>query len=225
MVKKLVAALAALSACSFGVKSVDPKWDGTEEPECSDSWAPVIGDGLMAGVGLGVASAGADAESDIAVLGGVAVGLVFAISGIVGESAIGDCKAAKAQWRVGGAIGRASRANAVPEEDDDAVARRQARERRATEQKRREEERAPRGFYCATSATVDAAGLCAREKSDCVRARGSVVAAVPDLSECALAEGAWCYDSGGASWCAPTSAACDAQRDKVPDAGPCAEVR
>lgn len=224
--KNVTIALAALltNACSLSMKSVDPKWDGTEEPECSDSWGPVIGDGLMAGIGLGVASAGVDADSDAAVIAGLALGLVFAVSGAVGESSVGDCKAAKAQWRVGGAIGRASKAS-VSEEDDDAVARRQERERREERKRRAEEERAPRGFYCATSATVEAAGLCAREKADCVRARGSALAAVDDLSECALVEIAQCYTSGGVSWCAPTVDACEAQRAKATDASACAEER
>lgn len=224
-VRRGLLSLALATGCSLGMQSVDPKWDGTTEPECSDSWGPVIGDGLMAGIGLGVASAGVDAESDAAVLGGVAVGIAFAVSGLVGEHTLSDCRAAKAQWRVGGAIGRASKANTVEDEDDEAVARRQARERRE-EAKRREEEqraRAPRGFFCASSPTIEAAGMCARERVDCQRARGSALAAVPDLEGCALVEIAWCYDAGGLSWCEPTQGACDAQRANVAGASDCRE--
>lgn len=81
--------------------------------------------------------------------------------------------------------------------------------RAATAKKTAPVERPPaataRGYFCATSAT---AGLCAREKRDCLVARDAAVAAVPDLGSCALVEAAFCFDAGGRERCFPTAEQC-----------------
>jgi hypothetical protein len=63
----------------------------------------------------------------------------------------------------------------------------------------------PRGHFCATSA---AAGLCARERGDCEAAREVALAAVPDLTACALVEVARCFDDAGREHCFPTAEQC-----------------
>jgi hypothetical protein len=68
-------------------------------------------------------------------------------------------------------------------------------------------ERAPRGYYCATNSVV---GTCAREKQACELARTPLVAVAADLSVCALAESAWCFDDG--KRCAPGEKICIEQR-------------
>jgi hypothetical protein len=63
-----------------------------------------------------------------------------------------------------------------------------------------------RGFFCAAAPTT---GFCSREKADCGTARDAAVAAVPDLSECALVENAFCFD--GEKRCFPTAEICAAR--------------
>lgn len=67
----------------------------------------------------------------------------------------------------------------------------------------------PRGHFCAASSSDPRAGLCARMKEDCVRARDAAVVAVGDLGECALVERAWCFvDPAKGERCTPTVEAC-----------------
>ncbi len=85
---------------------------------------------------------------------------------------------------------------------------------------------APRGFFCASNATV---GSCAREKEACEATRGAMLAAAPDLTACMLAETAWCFHDG--KRCAPTATLCGDQRTIELAANPdsslaeCAEAR
>lgn len=67
---------------------------------------------------------------------------------------------------------------------------------------------APRGFYCSSSTATPTAGFCAREKSDCQRARDAALGVVADLEECRLVETAFCFVSDGNERCAPTPSAC-----------------
>ena len=64
---------------------------------------------------------------------------------------------------------------------------------------------APRGYFCASS---PAAGLCAREKTDCEAARDAAMGAGAVLSACALVEAAHCFDADGRERCFPTSELC-----------------
>jgi hypothetical protein len=81
---RIVAGLlcASVSACSFGMKSVDPKWDGSDEPECTDTPLPVVGDAIVAGLALGVGVAAGDSasESGSSGAGGVAIAGVLVAS-------------------------------------------------------------------------------------------------------------------------------------------------
>jgi hypothetical protein len=80
----------------------------------------------------------------------------------------------------------------------------------------------PRGFYCAAGATVS---ICTRRQVDCDSARGAIVAAVPDVTPCAPAEAAWCFDAGSGERCSATSEACAAQRASAGSAAPeCVEA-
>lgn len=213
----------AVSACSFGMKPIEPNWDGSTEPDCSDDPAPVIGDAIVAGLSLGLAAAAADdanasnssASAGLAV-GGAVVGLGFAVSGLVGESTYKSCKEAKAQWRIGGAIGRASNAQR-PAGDDRTVDDEPVRPRR-----KKKAPVQPRGFYCSASAESPDVGFCVREKSECLRLRDVTIAAVEDLSECTLVESAWCFGKR----CASTQEACRAELQRAQsDESDCVEER
>lgn len=112
----LVTAVLAIGGCSFGMQSIDPKWDGTTEPQCTNSPGPVIGDGLAAGLLLGVGAGAADASvqannegrasgtADTLAAVGLIAGTVFVVSAIMGEHTYSECKGAVAQWRLGGAL-------------------------------------------------------------------------------------------------------------------------
>lgn len=230
-----VTALALTSSCSMGIKPVDPNWDGTTEPECDQSSGLVVLDYIAAGLLLGVAGAAAeDEQAEIAMVAGVG-GLAFAIAGITGGQRARECREANAQWRIGGSIGRASRANARSDEDDDdeITAKRERtmiRAQRKREAADREVARqmaalTPRGHFCATSPSNVAAGLCAREKTDCERARGAALGAVPDMGACTLTEKAWCFDAGpGDERCSPTVETCaGALASQVEATGECVE--
>jgi hypothetical protein len=67
---------------------------------------------------------------------------------------------------------------------------------------------APRGHFCATSAT---AGMCTRDRGDCEAAREAALAAVPDLGACTLVEVAYCFDATGHERCFPTAEQCGAR--------------
>jgi hypothetical protein len=83
-----------------------------------------------------------------------------------------------------------------------------------------------RGFYCASSASTPAAGMCAREKPDCMRARDLALTVVADLETCELVETAQCFDVGpGDQRCAPTVEGCAAQRERTTTENDCHEAK
>ncbi len=83
----------------------------------------------------------------------------------------------------------------------------------------------PRGFYCASSPSAAAAGICARAKVDCVRARDAALALIADMTECTLVETAQCFSVDGTERCAPSFEACQAQRQRAGATDDCGEVR
>lgn len=194
---------ALLVSCSLGIQQVPKNWDGTTEPECDDSWGPVIGDsivgGIAAGIGLG-ASDSKDNNADVFAIGGFAVGLVFLIAAGVGEERVRDCKTAQTAWRVGGAVGF-SAASAMRARDPDAAVEDPPQRRRG------------RGWFCASSETAAGTGLCNRERRACEQARESAAAAAPDLEPCEPVEAAWCFLLiDGRERCAASEDACKEKR-------------
>lgn len=200
----------AMAGCSFGMKRVETGWDGSTEPECSDDPAPVIGDAIMAGLALGVGGAAADSAEMSSGAAGVAiaglfVGLGFTVSALVGNSTYKECKEAKAQWRIGGAIGRASTAQQAP------TGSKAIEEETEAPQPKGPATAEPRGFYCSASEENPDVGFCVREKSECLRLRDVSIAAVNDLTKCALVESAWCFGKR----CAATQQACRAELQRA----------
>jgi hypothetical protein len=155
----------------------------------------------------------------------------FAISAAVGEESAKTCKEAKGQWRIGGAIGRASVAHErehpkpKPVDDLDSAEQRDQEERVAaatTAEQRRAKPPVDRGFYCANSPTVASSSLCTKAKDACESARAAALGFVPDLSLCTLVEVAWCVGEQ----CAGSAEACEARRAQTgSDAPACSEQR
>lgn len=213
----------AMSGCSLGIAKLPDRWDGSAEPECSDSIGLVVLDAIVGGLSLGVLAAAVNREdTPLVVVSGTGT-LTFGIASLIGENRVRECKEAKAAWRIGGAIGHASKRDETSVEQ---LARDERIDRAKRERLQREaavvrtpppvpppSQPPPRGHFCATSAGTPNAGLCAREKSDCQRARDAVLAAVADMTECALVETAWCFDAGpGDERCVPTTEGCAAAR-------------
>lgn len=208
----------ATAGCSLGMKKLPKEWDGTTEPVCSSTYLAPTGDGLLAAVGLGVGAAAIEQEDSLVALPAILVGVVFGVVAIAGVQTANDCKEAKAEWRIGGAIGRASVANtggpAPAATPPPAPVPPPAP---AT---------SPRGFYCASSSAAVAAGLCARDKADCKRARDAALAVITDITECALVETAHCFEpTPGDARCSPTAESCAAQRERAGATSPCAEAK
>lgn len=79
-------------------------------------------------------------------------------------------------------------------------------------------------FFCTSSPSRETVNVCLGDQPACERARQ--VLGVADLTACAAAQVAWCFDTGGKRRCFGTSAACSAQRAKVTaQAGDCSEFR
>lgn len=85
---------------------------------------------------------------------------------------------------------------------------------------------AHRGFYCATSTVSPAAGFCVRAKADCARTRDAAIVAVPDLTECALVETAWCMRiAADDDRCFPAEDVCGAAVVRLGATAECREVQ
>lgn len=83
-----------------------------------------------------------------------------------------------------------------------------------------------RGYYCASSEATPAVGMCARDKSDCTRARDAAIAVVADLGTCTLVETAQCFEAApGEERCAPTVEGCAAQRERAGAVNECREAK
>lgn len=231
----LLALACTLTGCSFGMKRVPSGWDGTSEPDCNDSPVPMIGDAIVAGLSLALAAGAADASiqaqdqgeantgADALAIGGFAVAFGFTISAIVGEVSYKRCENAKAEWRLGGAIGAGVDArNAAAAERFE----REHRDELAPEPAKAQQPAAPieppqpRGYFCSESPSNDTVGFCVREKPECERTRDLSINALPDLTMCTLVESAWCLGD----LCFPTEGACAARRDRT-GSGVCAETK
>jgi hypothetical protein len=86
----------------------DPDWDGRKKPDCSESYAPVMIDGITATV-LSSAAVQVNADEKIAapvevVLGMFALSLIYTVSAARGAHEYVSCRNATAGWRVDEAL-------------------------------------------------------------------------------------------------------------------------
>jgi len=232
MRKFIAASLAPLTACSLGMRTVPPGWDGTSEPECTDSPAPVVGDSIMAGISVAVGSIAAEASldakeegnpstgADVVAIAGFVVALGFVVSAVIGESSYKECKSARAEWRLGGAIGAGVERGAQQQAAKQGAERAAAAIRERQQPHSQQPPPVPRGFFCSSSPSNTAVGFCVRDKAECERTRDVAMGAAPDIAPCSLVESAWCFGDR----CSPTEQLCNEQSTRVGGLA-CVEVK
>jgi hypothetical protein len=177
---------ASLSGCISQVKPVDPGWDGSTAPDCTDSEGAVVADAVVSDVGFDVASH----NRGLLGLIGAGLGVGFGISAAAGAHRVQECRNANAEYHIG---------RAAAEADADADAAPAAPPPPPPP---------PRGFYCASSPRQPATSVCTREADDCDHARDQLAVGIGTMSECALTERAWCF----ANHCYASRAECKSHR-------------
>ncbi|MFN0248620.1 MAG: hypothetical protein ACKV2T_17145 [Kofleriaceae bacterium] len=225
-----VGLLALTARCSMGMKVLPSDYDERTIPRCETTTLYPVGDALMT-VLLGVTAVVAlttdppdsAPNGDVALaVGSIMLGLGFGLSATYGFREDSKCQDAIAQW------------DKRQIEQDELVQERKRERRRAEEKefpkmkpaKKPDEKVVPRGFFCSTSATTSAAGLCARQKVDCARSRDAASAVVADLTECTLVETAWCAQiAAGDDRCFPAEDVCENGRARLAVEATCREVR
>jgi hypothetical protein len=97
-----------LAGCSFGMRGVDPSWDRTQEPACTDSYIPVAVDGLTASLISGVVSQnekeGKYPLDTSVIVASILVSLVYTVSAVNGARKYNECRVARADWHAREAI-------------------------------------------------------------------------------------------------------------------------
>lgn len=102
------AAIAMLSACSFGLQGVDPRWDGTSEPpSCSDSTIlldRVVGAALLV-AGIGAITSNQATEPSLWVgAPTIGLGVVYELAASYGNRTYTACQTARMRWAYSNAI-------------------------------------------------------------------------------------------------------------------------
>lgn len=234
MRRALIITTALTVGCSFGMKPLDHNYDKRTQPRCETDSINPIGDAVTAvtfgALAVAVAIAGhdaADGESKwVGVGAATAIAAAFGLASVVGFQADSDCQAAIKQWDKR----QIEQDTLVQESRRRKIAEAKAARREAKEQEVKPAPAIPRGFYCSTSAATPVAGLCTRQKVDCERTRDVAIAAIADLSVCALTEKSWCFDAGsgnGDERCSPTKDGCAAAQTRAAalgSVGDCVEV-
>jgi hypothetical protein len=252
MVMRTILFTAALtsSGCSWLFQDrLSGTYTGRSEPRCTTSGGWAVADGLLATVGVAgalVIGTSDDYPEDVKntyILGGILDLVIHGGSAISGGLWAAECERAYAKWNSAGMVEDPDAVEERPErqvqparkrwdpaidgdEDPDPGEIAAKREQLEVERKRKAAAAQPRGFFCASSATAVAAGLCARGKADCTRARDAAVAVIADMTECTLVETVQCFDAKlGDLRCSPTMESCAAQRERAAVPGECREER
>lgn len=232
----LGALLMILSGCSLAMRGVDPAWDKKQEPICSDSYAPVVVDGLTASTITGVVARLAQ-EPDIKldppiVVGAVVLSLLYTVSAGVGASRYKECRVARADWYASEAI----REIGVPADDEPSapdapsapsvagatsphassappVAMASAKPATAT---------VSEGYFCTRAPSRPGLVTCRRGLAACQQARDLL--ATPDSGDCIPRKSVWCFIAADRSRCFTTQHTCEAQLATAATASrPCTE--
>lgn len=197
----LIAAL--LGGCSLvAMRGVDPKWDGSSEPKCSESYFPVYVDAFLSLVAAGTAVDVAQhapplPDADMVISGAVITSLLFTTSVYTGASWYKDCRKAKARVQI-----REALAEAPPTFDVEPTAL--------------------EGYFCTYAPSQPDLYTCERERDICEQVRKAL--AMLDGEACAPRKFAWCFDINRTARCFGTQYACEEQRAaSVAKASPCIE--
>lgn len=230
IIHKLAMLMVVLSGCSFGMHGIDPNWDRQQEPECTDSYAPVIIDGMMASVTATalseIAEQGYPLEDSI-VAGAIIISLVYTVSALTGVSKYNGCRVARADWHAREAI-RASKAKAEPNATSSSAPRPRAAasspaapnsQISSTTSARQPTPTVSQGYYCTSSSSQAELNVCVRGRTACEHARKTL--ALPDIEDCAPRSIAWCFDIEGKPRCFGTQHACELTATATAVASPC----
>lgn len=107
--------LVLLAGCASQIQSVPKNWDHASDPGCTENYDLVVADGAIAalGTGGGLAVAGLvesrthDRSAAGAVaIGGLAIGVVFALSAASGYDKVEECQRLTEGWRTARATAR-----------------------------------------------------------------------------------------------------------------------
>lgn len=215
----------ALGNCSFAMRGVDPAWDHKQSPECADSYAPIVVDGLTASF-LASVTAELAQDSEIQVdpsilLGAAAISFIYTVSAGVGASTYNECRVARADWYTHEALekshaqaGVAPGTSAVPNAMDSPLASMTSAQQTTAA--------VPVGYFCTQSPSRPTLTICRHERAACEHARELL--AVSDSQICAPRTSVWCFKMDGKPRCFATQQACETKMAASPTAsGTCTE--
>jgi len=216
----VVAALSLCSSCAWLFQDKLPReYSGNSEPVCSTSngWATVDGVWAVLNGASAIAVASDDTvpseDATAYVVGGVIGVVVHVASAVSGGKWASECREARVAFE------DRERQQAVADVQRASLVQPQPAVTPQPAQAPSAPALVPRGFYCASSASV-AVSFCVRDKAECERTREVSLGAVPDLDACTLVETAWCFGSR----CAATEKSCTEQSERANGLA-CAEAR
>lgn len=194
------ALIIVFGGCSFGMRGVDPSWDGASDPDCTSTHVPVLIDAATAIATSSIVAelVGTDPPlvEPAVLIAGAAASLLYTISAVQGSAKYKACRQATASWQVREAV--RSR-----------VASRTGKQPSRTPLQRDWPEVA--GYYCTRSASRVELSTCALDRAACEQARVGFPAA--DGLPCALRRSAWCFHGQGAWRCFASDQMCEARRE------------
>jgi hypothetical protein len=222
IIQTSVALVMMLASCSFGMRGVDPSWDRTKEPDCTDSYIPVVVDGMTASVVSGVVAQnqkeGKYPLDTSVVVASLLVSLVYTASAVNGARKYNECRLVKADWyareaiRVGNADAEArsrSAPNPPAAPNSSIVAPPQVA---STTSALQATTTAVPGFFCTSTPPPAESNICMRDHAACEHARKSLN--ITDGEDCVPRSIAWCFDGDGQRRCFATQRACEVQVEK-----------
>jgi hypothetical protein len=218
---KLSVLIMTLGSCSFGMRGVDPAWDGKQEPVCADSYTPVVLDisaaTSLASVAVAAFSFGEKIQTDVLEqmgLGSIIVALLYTASAHNGASKYRKCRLAWAWWHAHEAI-KESREPDLKLSSPAApiLSVTSSPQPTSTTSTWQATTTIPHGYYCVTSSERAWVKVCVRERAACEHVRKIFEARGSEA--CARREIAWCFGIDGKPRCFETQDACKVQLETV----------
>jgi hypothetical protein len=213
-IRKLGALMTVLGGCSFGMRGLDPAWDGIQEPVCADSYAPVVIDGFAATVLAAVVAQplpeGTPPLEPSIVLGALGLSLIYTVSAARGATVYRACRRARADFQVRDALAGSNAKpggppGSLPAPGAPAAPGAQVASTTSAVQAT---PGVRSGYFCTSSHLRPELGVCLRERATCERAR-TIISAL-DSEDCAPRSVAWCFEAVGTPRCFATMHVCEA---------------
>jgi hypothetical protein len=230
MAQPVAALVLMVGSCSFGMRGVDPDWDGKQQPDCTDTYVPVLVDGFVATI---VSSATAEVARTAPIDGrliaaSIAISLVYSASALVGSRRYRSCRTLRAEWHVREAISAKnnqvdSKTRAGHPSRPTLPTTSRASSNSQTEAMSSHRPTRADGFeqyFCTKSRSQSDLDVCLRGRSACEEARRAVL--VPDSEECKPYGAVWCFDTAGEPICFTAQSTCEVRLARATGAsGPC----